>query len=117
MTTKRTVTLPIEVDRQELLEAVMGAGWGTWEWWRKCKYAEGCDWETYPDDDTAPYATISIEDPDDTDKVVTKVVTVADIVRATAEAQKTCRYSWDNQDASSADEIMQIAVLGQVVYG
>lgn len=118
-TTKHTVTIPVQVDRDELLNNVMGASWYTWSWWRKAEYAKGCDWKTYPDDPDATYIVVWVDDPDYDEGTRTRkaVLTVNDIIRAVAKAMSQSPWiRWDDMDACHSDVVMQYAVLGDYVY-
>ena len=123
----------------ERFSAVMGACPTIWSWWRGVEF-HGGDWDDPCD------VTFTIEDPDDDRKVVVKRVTAKQIVRALGTACRTVPalegvdpYSgrtggpgspvcpqgqqWQRSgedldlDAGQADCVLQVAVLGEVVYG
>lgn len=120
--TTQHVTIPVQVDKDELLNNIMGSAWETWSWWRTATYADGYDWDTYPDDHDAHYITVGASDPDADEDDYTLVrlrnVTVNDILRATATILTDYpRVRWDDMDACDGDLVMQTVVLGEVVYG
>ena len=107
---------PAEAER---FSAVMGACGTMWSWWLDVEY-HGGDWDDPCD------ITFTIENPFGTepDEIV-KRVTAKQIVRAIATACRTIPsmrhinpYDEDlDLDAGDADCVLQIAVLGDVVYG
>lgn len=105
----------VEADR---FSAIMGACGTMWSWWVNVEY-HGGDWDDPSD------ITFTVEDPDDERKVIVKRVTPRQIVRALGTAVRTVPsmkhidpYDEDlDLDASDADCVLQIAVLGEVVYG
>ena len=111
----------ITVDDKELWSCVMGSGWETWDWWRVIRYADGTDWKT------PGKVLVAVADPDDEDQRVAKTITVDDLARAVSVAiEKNYNgglghminwLSFEDYDACASDVIMQIAVLGDVVYG
>lgn len=120
---KHEVTIPVTVDRDELMNNVMGSAWETWSWWTGIQYADGCDWKTYPSDHHAPYVTITSDDPDmgwdeSESESITKTLTIHDILTAVGEVLTRHPWiRWDNMDACDSDLVLQYAVLGKVVYG
>lgn len=118
-TTKHTVTIPVQVDRDKLLNSVMGTMWETWSWWQSYEYADGCGWDKYPDNPRAPYITVSVDDPnyDEGEQSLTVTLSVNDIIESVANTLKYHPWvRWDDMDASSGDIVMQYAVLGDYVY-
>lgn len=112
-----TTLTPAETER---FSAVMGACPTYWSWWRSIEHHDGGDWDRPSD------VTLGIEDPNDETKVIVKRVTAKQIVRALGTAVRTVPsmthidpYDTDNLDldAGDADCVLQIAVLGEVVYG
>ena len=125
-TTKHTVTIPMQVDRDELLNNVMGSAWETWSWWKEYEYADGYDWDTYPDDPHAPYVTVTVDDPDhdwwsgeeETDSPSrTRTLSVDDLLTAVGTVlTKHPHVRWDDMDAISADIVLQYATIGAYTY-
>lgn len=115
-----TVTVPMTFDATDLWSAVMGSGWTTFEWWTECLYLDG-EW------DVPGRVRVGIEDPENEELSITTVIDINDLTAAISDfiAKKyvdACvgRYpNWAdlNIDACVGDSLMQIAVLGDVVYG
>lgn len=107
------ITIPVQVEAEEFWSCVLGSAWETWDWWQSIKYSEGADW------DKVGEITVSIDDPEDEDKAVSKTLTVQDLATAYATllAEVGELVNWQDLDAVSGDNILQIAVLGEVVYG
>lgn len=117
--TAHTVTIPVQVDRDELMNSVMGASWGTWSWWQSYEYADGCGWDKYPDNPNAPYITVSVDDPkyDEGEKTLTVTLSVNDIIESVANTLKYHPWvRWDDMDAISADIVLQYATIGAYTY-
>lgn len=108
---------PAEAER---FSAIMGACGTMWSWWRDVEY-HGGDWDRPSD------ITFTIEDPEGEtgEEVIVKRVSPKQIVRALGTAVRTVPsmkhidpYGEDlDLDAGDADCVLQIAVLGDVVYG
>jgi len=114
-----TTTTPLTPAETERFSAIMGACPTYWSWWRSIEYHDGGDWDQPSD------VTLGIDDPADETKVVVKRVSARAIVRALGTAVRTVPsmkhidpYDEDlDLDACDADCVLQIAVLGEVVYG
>lgn len=118
----KTVTerdLPPEV-REELWINTFGTNGESFEWWTRVRFESG-DW------DTIGVVTLTITDPDDEDKAITKTVNYADIEAAALKVMTTSVDACTGQaitigmdmdwDACVSDCVLQTAVLGEVVYG
>jgi hypothetical protein len=120
--TVRTVTIQTEAPLGDFMSHLLGSAFETWSWWHEVTYAEGYDWETFPDDLDQPYLTLGIEDPNGEEDEegfmpsITKTFSVNDLVKAYGEMPHKYRRQWDDHDASSADCVLQYAVLGEVTY-
>jgi hypothetical protein len=113
--------------RQDILEGILGSCFWTWSWWRETDYSEGFDWDTYPEDSTEKFLTLTIADPeadewddDYEERSVTKSLSVDDILRAFFE----CAGSGPSgarllaqEDAQSGDAVLQWVMFGEIVYG
>ena len=105
---------------QQLWEMTFGTSGESFSWWSNLKFIEG-DW------DTPGIASIAIEDPDDEARLVFAELRIADIRAAAEKARETCvdacmgsAISLDEEadwDACVSDCVLQMAVLGEVVYG
>lgn len=121
---KVTLNIPMQFDAQVVWSSVFGSSFEVMgEHWRVIKYQGDSDWETPGE------VVIGIEDPDDPDNTITKVLGIKEVVEAlekrlnykTLEGHTVHDISvWENDldlDASEGDAVLQIALLGDVVYG
>lgn len=100
-------------DDAELWSRIFGAEGTSWEWWTGERYLSG-DWET------PGVVRLTIQDPDDEDEPpvsrdIDLELLIAAVQAAPIHVQNDVMN--DNVDAGSADCILQIAVLGEIVYG
>jgi hypothetical protein len=112
-----TITVTKKFSKQELWDAITGAGFYACSWWRKIVLNED-----------KLEATLGIEDPNaigDYDNYITKTLTIDDIAEACAKVWAGEHYhcfvsriddNIDDYDACCADTILQVAMLGEVVY-
>lgn len=110
------ITIPVQVEPEEFWSNVLGSGWEDWDWWETISYSEGSAW------DKVGEITISITDPDDEEQVITKTLGVQDLANAYAELVSKEGYrrqqlNWEDLDAVYGDCVLQVAVLGEVIYG
>ena len=104
------------VTDNEIWQWVMGSSGTMWSWWCRTDW-HGNSWESPGD------VTLTIDDPMDGsgELVISKRLTVSDVVAAWEDARKVVPglrgMECDDLDASSADVVLQYAVLGEVVYG
>ncbi len=114
------MTRPLTPGNVERFSAVMGACGTMWSWWLDVEYHDGGDFDRPTD------ITFTVENPyliDGPD--IVKRVTPREILHALRTACETVPamegidpYDEDlDLDASTADCVLQIAVLGEVVYG
>ena len=121
-----TINVAKEFDANDLWTAITGSGWEQAPWWRRAKYNKAAiaDW-TEKGDPTTFTVEVAIDDPDDDENAITKTVTFADIIEA---CQKVWAGKWyhcggkvdddiDRYDSCVGDTIMQMVMLGDVVYG
>lgn len=95
---------------------IFGASAGMWSWWNGISHLTG-DW------DTPGLVLLTVEDPDNEDRVISKSLRPEDIFAALAKATEF--YPWHfgrrdgllDLDASSADLVLQVAIFGDAVYG
>lgn len=106
-------TITFEVNDQELWEATWGSSalaWGSW--WIDCEFLDEADW------DKIGQVKLTIEDVNE--KHVTKVLGLEDIAKALPIANQQVYmdlFNFGNYDAICADAILQVAMLGEVIYG
>ncbi len=112
-------TFPPEIQR-ELWCATFGTSGEEYSWWHEVTFLEG-DW------DEPGVVRLGIEDPDQPRNTIKKIVTYDDVEAAALKAMSTSvdactglgiSISADmDWDACVSDCVLQIAVLGEVVYG
>jgi len=114
---------PIIVSRSiradEFWSNIMGSAWESYEWWLELEYLDGAEW------DRVGRVRITVLDPSsDTDEAITKVIGLPDLIEAWDKALRTCSTLGNSQplniedlDAADGDCVLQIAVLGEVIYG
>jgi hypothetical protein len=109
------IKVTYRMDDNELWSRIFGAAPESWSWWRSWTWLDGTDWNK------AGRVRLGIDDPDygEGEKVLRSVITMTELVTAIekAPAHVQCDLIGDNMDADSADVILQIAVLGEVIYG
>ena len=104
-------TISIEVDDNVLWSNVFGAAVESMGWWL-IKFGAGSGW------DRAGLVTVTLTDPDTGVVVSRRSFTVETIAEAVSKAHaRGYRINWTDMDASDADTVLQIALLGKVVYG
>ena len=107
------IAIVTEVDDQELWESVFGSAGTDWgSWWVEEKFLDGADWNKI--------GKVQLTVLNDEDEEVTKVIGLEDIVKALPIANEQVYmdlFNFANYDAICADAILQVAVLGEVVFG
>lgn len=109
------------MSKQEIWENAFGTSGETFSWWREVTFLEG-DW------DVIGRVRLGIEDPEDESRTVTKTVGISVVMAAARLAAETCVDACTGRkisvhgedldwDACVSDCVLQIAVLGEVVYG
>lgn len=107
---------------EEMWSAVFGSAGDSFSWWNRVSFMGDADW------DKPGEVWLGIEDPEDPTMLSTveKKVTLKDVAHAVAlcEVNKLAvdpctgrlDLSFEQWDACIADAVMQILVLGEVVY-
>ena len=107
------ITITTEVDDQELWESVFGSAFESFgTHWDEVEYLEG-DWNKI-----GKVRLVAIDE--ETLEKTEKVVGLDDLVKALPIANEQVYMdllNFDNYDAICGDAILQVAVLGEVVYG
>jgi hypothetical protein len=118
-TAPATIKIEIEINKDTLWQAAFGGGWEFSSWWRSLKYGVGGDWDSVGDGSF----TISIDNPDDQEKALTKTLTIDDLARAWAIAVKDnyrhCGTAWNLEDTDNcvSNGLLQLAFFGEIIYG
>lgn len=104
-------TISIEVDDNELWSEVFGASVESLGWWL-IEFGAGSGW------DRAGMVAVTLTDPDTGVVEGRELLTVGDVAEAVSKAhEQGYRINWTDMDAYDADTVLQIALLGKVVFG
>ncbi len=112
-----TITVPIVIDADALWRNVFGSGYEYSGVSCHVIFGPGSAW------DKAGTADVYIEDPDDSDKRVCKRVVIDDVAEAygklLAMGYTHCGapLDLDSFDACASFDMLQMMVLGELVYG
>ena len=103
----------IEIDEQELWSSVFGSAWESFgTHWVEAEWLEG-DWENI--------GRVRLVAEDETDGSRTeKVVGLEEILKALPIANSQVSmdlFDFEDYDSICGDAVLQVAVLGEVVYG
>ena len=114
---KVTITVPLEMDADNLWQMIFGSEFETWEWWYAYTNFQGGDWEHHCLAEVYHYLD------EDNGEVIPFQLTIDHIVAAiTALIQQgnigvTNALINEDFDADAADMVIQQACFGEVVYG
>jgi hypothetical protein len=126
MKTATTLTVTVRLDAEEFMSAVLGSGWLGWSWWKAFGYLNGYSDDNLPTDPSEKFILVGVENPDRYDRdtfptpasIKSAKLSMNDIAMAYGALVS---LGWDvnheDLDACGADNIMQYAVLGDIVYG
>lgn len=107
--------IQIEIDDQELWEAVFGSSpfsFGHGEWFPEAEYLGDTQWDKI--------GRVKITGIDDDDKKITKILTIEDLAKALPIANKLVNmdlFDLDDYDCICGDAVLQVAMFGKVIYG
>lgn len=109
------VKLEMYFTEEDLWATVFGAEPET-DWWVAYEYRDDSDW------DKAGAVRITLLDPEDSEKVVTKVLYPSDLVQALQKTISSANpytnwFDLDEYDSIAADVLIQTAVYGEIVFG
>jgi hypothetical protein len=103
----------LEVDEQELWSAVFGSGWESFGChWHEVEWLEG-DW-----DKVGKVRLVAIDE--HTEETTEAVITIDTLLRALPIANKQVYmdlFDFEEYDSICGDAILQVCVLGKVIYG
>ena len=109
------IDLPVAVDDQELWSNVFGSAFemfGTHLAYEE--YLDDTDW------DHIGQVEIAMYDSEEDDSAITRLIDISVLAEALPIANRQVYmdlFNFDNYDAICGDAILQVAVLGEVVYG
>lgn len=108
------ITISVKVDDQELWSAVFGSAFESFgTHWHEIEYLDGADW-----DKIGKVRLVAIDE--ETLEKTEKVVGIEELIQALPIANSQVYMdllNFDNYDAICGDAVLQVAVLGEVVYG
>ncbi len=109
-----TITISLEVKKQELWEAVFGSAWETFgNHWYSVDYLGDASWDVI--------GQVKLVAIDEVTLLKTeKVVGIEELAKALPIANEQVSmdlFDFDDYDAICGDAVLQVAVLGEVVYG
>jgi hypothetical protein len=109
-----TIIIPLAVKKQELWEAVFGSAWESFgTHWHECEYLGDADWEHI-----GQVRLVAIDEV--TLLKTEKVIGIQELANALPIANEQVSmdlFDFDDYDAICGDAVLQVAVLGEVVYG
>ena len=108
------ITIAVEVNKQELWDAVFGSAWESFgNHWYSCEYLGDTSW-----DKIGQVKLVAIDEI--TLLKTEKVVGIEELAKALPIANEQVSmdlFDFDDYDAICGDAVLQVAVLGEVVYG
>lgn len=114
-TNNETITIKLEINAQDLWEAVFGSSALSWGyWWLDVDYIGDTEWDKI--------GKVKLTGLFDENKNIkkTKTLTLKEIANALPLANNQVSmdlFNFDNYDAICADAVLQQAVFGKVIYG
>lgn len=126
MKTATTLTVTIGLDAEEFMSAVLGSGFLGWSWWIYCAYFNDYSADNLPTDPSEKFILAGIKNPEYDDRdifprpasIQANKLSMNDIAMAySALVSRGWKINHEDLDACDADNIMQYAVLGDIVYG
>ena len=121
------VEIQLETDQiQNILEGILGANFESYsDWHQSVKYDENYEWNIHPKDIDQKFVTIEIISPehyevhldeDEEVKTIEKSLSVREIIESWSKCS-ALGYDVTTEDAPCADNIIQMAVLGEIIFG
>ena len=114
---KVTITVPFEMDADNLWEMIFGSEFETWDWWDAYTNFQGGDWAHHC---LAEVYHIAVEDGYKTTSFQLRIDDIVDAITALIQqGYNDIANALINQDfdAETADTVIQQACFGEVVYG
>jgi hypothetical protein len=112
--TETTATIQVEINKQELWDAVFGSAFESFgNHWYEVDYLEDTDW-----DKMGKVRLVAIDEI--TLLKTEKIVGIEELLKALPIANTQVYmdlYDFDDYDAICGDAVLQVAVLGEVIYG
>lgn len=112
--TETTATIQVEINKQELWDAVFGSAFESFgNHWYEVDYLDDTDW-----DKIGKVRLVAIDEM--TLLKTEKIVGIEELLKALPIANEQVYmdlYDFDDYDAICGDAVLQVAVLGEVIYG
>jgi hypothetical protein len=109
-----TIIIPLAVKKQELWESVFGSAFESFgTHWHEVEYLGDADW-----DNIGQVRLVAIDEV--TLLKTEKVIGIQELAEALPKANEKVYmdlFDFDEYDAVCGDAVLQVAVLGEVVYG
>jgi hypothetical protein len=109
-----TINIPLAVKKQELWEAVFGSAFESFgTHWHEVEYLGDADWDNIGQVRLVVIDEVSLLKTE-------KVIGIEELAEALPKANEEVYmnlFDFDNYDAVCGDAVLQVAVLGEVVYG
>jgi hypothetical protein len=102
---------------EDFWSETMGGGWEFDSCWYGIEYDGDAGWEK------VGTFTITCENPEDEEKVMSKTLGIEDLLKAYQfcldKGYGHCgqEYDWQDQDMCTSSGILQVAVYGDILYG
>ena len=113
---KVIVTVPLEIDADELWQMIFGSEFETWDWWEAYTNFQDGDWDRH-----CLAEVYHFDEEDGTRKTFQlRIDNIADAVSSLIQqGYGNIANAVANQDfdASTADMVIQQACFGEIVYG
>jgi hypothetical protein len=111
---EETITIPLEINKQELWEAVFGSAFESFgTHWHEIEYLGDTSWDVI--------GKVKLTAIDEVSLLKTeKTVGIEELALALPKANKKVYmdlFDFENYDAICGDAVLQMAVLDDVVYG
>lgn len=111
---EETITIPLEINKQELWEAVFGSAFESFgTHWHEIEYLGDTSWDKIGQVRLVAIDEVSLLKTE-------KVVGIEELALALPKANKKVYmdlFDFENYDAICGDAVLQMAVLEDVVYG
>ena len=112
--TETTATIQVEINKQELWDSVFGSAFDSFgTHWLEVEYLDDTDW-----DKIGKVRLVAIDEM--TLLKTEKIVGIEELLKALPIANEQVYmdlYDFDDYDAVCGDAVLQVAVLGEVIYG
>ena len=112
--TEETITIPLEINKQELWESVFGSAFESFgTHWHEIEYLGDASWDVIGQVKLVAIDEVSLLKTE-------KIIGIEELAQALPIANKQVYmdlFDFDKYDAICGDAVLQVAVLGEVVYG